>query len=206
MSLKQSSLFTPKKQYYLFFDTETTGLPMHWNTPATDINNWPRIVQIAWQLHTDEGTEVTNRNYIIQPQGFTIPKESSDIHGITQDRAQTEGVPLQTVLQEFQEYIDKADFLVAHNISFDEKVVGAEFLRKDMLDTLPLKNKICTKEISTNFCAIPHSNGKSSYKWPKLSELYMKLFGEDFADSHNALADVHATAKCFFALKEQGIV
>lgn len=199
------SLFGNKKQYYLFFDTETTGLPLNWNAPTTDTSNWPRIVQIAWQIHTDDGTEISSHNFIIKPEGFTIPESSSDIHGITQEKAELEGVTIQDVLQEFQSHVEKADFLVAHNISFDEKVVGAEFLRNNMPDSLPLKRRVCTKEIATDFCAIPNP-GRSNFKWPKLSELHEKLFGVDFQDSHNALADVSATAKCFFALKEQGIV
>ena len=40
---------------YLIFDTETTGLPKNWNAPVTDVDNWPRCVQIAWQLHDREG-------------------------------------------------------------------------------------------------------------------------------------------------------
>lgn len=33
---------------YLFIDTETTGLPKEYDAPYTDIDNWPRLVQLAW--------------------------------------------------------------------------------------------------------------------------------------------------------------
>ncbi|MFA7663153.1 MAG: 3'-5' exonuclease [Patescibacteria group bacterium] len=189
---------------YLFFDTETTGLPRNWRAAVEDVDNWPRLVQIAWALYRD-GVKVDSRDFIVKPEGFEIPVETSNIHGITTERAEMEGVLLQTVLGEFNNLVEQADFLVAHNISFDEMIVGAEFLRNNMANSLVFKQKICTKEMSTNFCAIPSANGYGKYKWPKLSELHIKLFGTEFEDSHNSKADVEATAKCFWEMKSRGI-
>jgi len=210
MEAHQGDLFTKEIESgdlgtYLFFDTETTGLPRNWQAPAGDLENWPRLVQIAWVLYK-EGLEVSHSDFIIKPEGFSIPTDASNIHGITTERATREGALLRLVLNEFQNLVKRADFLVAHNISFDEKIVGAEFLRENMPNILVSKKTICTKEISTNFCAIPHTNSHSGYKWPKLSELHMKLFGAEFIDFHNALADVNATAKCFWEMKKRGIV
>ena len=190
---------------YLFFDTETTGLPRNWNAPVSDLNNWPRLVQIAWIFYRD-GVKESCGDYIVRPDGFTIPEETSDIHGITTDRAVKEGVSLVMVLKEFENLVREADFLVAHNMSFDEKIMGAEYLRNDMPDILAPKKKICTKDETVDFCAIPSPNGFSNYKWPKLSELHVKLFGTEFEDSHNAAADINATAKCFWELKKRDIL
>jgi len=189
---------------YLFFDTETTGLPRNWQSSASDLENWPRLVQIAWVLY-ENGVEASSRDFIIKPEGFSIPIDASNIHGITTERAEREGVVLQLVLNEFQDLVARADFLVAHNISFDEKIVGAEFLRKNMPNDLVSKKTICTKEISTNFCAIPSVHGRSGYKWPKLSELHLKLFGAELVEFHNAFADVNVLVKCFWELKKRGI-
>ena len=189
---------------YLFFDTETTGLPRNWQSSASDLENWPRLVQIAWVLY-ENGVEASSRDFIIKPEGFSIPIDASNIHGITTERAEREGVVLQLVLNEFQDLVARADFLVAHNISFDEKIVGAEFLRKNMPNDLVSKKTICTKEISTNFCAIPNVHGRSGYKWPKLSELHLKLFGAELVEFHNAFADVNVLVKCFWELKKRGI-
>ena len=190
---------------YLFFDTETTGLPKRWSAPISDLDNWPRMIQLAFKFYKN-GENVNNGNYIIRPEGFFIPEESSNIHGITNSRAEKEGVSLIIVLKEFQKFVEEADFLVAHNMDFDEKIIGAEFLRNDMANILVNKKTICTKEIATDFCKIPGINGKVGYKWPKLSELHRKLFNSDFADSHNAAADIDATAKCFWEMKNQGII
>ena len=192
-------------QTYLFFDTETTGLPLNWNAPVSDLNNWPRLVQIAWIVYKN-GIRVSNNDFIIKPEGFRIPVDASNIHGITNERAEKDGVSLQVVLNEFKNIIAQVDFLVAHNMSFDEMVMGPEFLRNNMSNYIVTKQRICTKESSTNFCAIPSPNGFNDYKWPKLSELHMKLFGTEFEDSHNAITDVDATAKCFWELKRLGIL
>jgi DNA polymerase III alpha subunit (gram-positive type) len=112
-----------------------------------------------------------------------------------------EGKALQTVLEDFQSLIDQAEYLVAHNMSFDEKIVGAEFLRNRMKDITSTKRKICTMQSTTNFCAI---NGPYGYKWPKLSELHYKLFSTGFEEEHNAAVDIQATAKCFWELRRLG--
>jgi DNA polymerase III epsilon subunit-like protein len=186
---------------YLFFDTETTGLPRNWKAPVTDLNNWPRLVQLAYLLYDKDGNVISGSDYIIKPEGFTIPTDASRIHGISTERAIREGIARQTVLQDFQSLINQAEYLVAHNMSFDEKIVGAEFLRNRMQDTTSSKRKICTMQSTTNFCAI---NGPYGYKYPKLSELHYKLFKTGFEEAHNAAVDINATAKCFWELRRLG--
>lgn len=187
---------------YLFFDTETTGLPKRWNAPATDFNNWPRLVQIAWILYDEKGNELRRADYIIKPEGFFIPKEAESIHGISNERASMEGILLKRALTEFLTAMKKCAILVAHNMSFDEKIVEAEFLREKMKYDLRIK-KICTKLSSTNFCRLP---GNYGYKWPSLTQLHNKLFGADFENAHNASSDVKICAKCFFELKRLGVL
>lgn len=187
---------------YLFFDTETTGLPRNWKAPVTDLNNWPRMVQLAFLLYDPDGNEISGGDYIIRPEGYRIPADASRIHGITTERALLEGRPLPEVLEVFNSLVPQAGYLVAHNISFDEKIIGAEFLRCHMPNGLNGKRKICTMDSTTNFCAI---NGPYGYKWPKLSELHYKLFRSGFEEAHNAAADIRATVKCFWELKRRGI-
>ena len=186
---------------YLFFDTETTGLPRNWKAPVTDLNNWPRLVQLAYLLYDKNGNRIAGGDHIIKPEGFVIPPDASNVHGISTDKANKEGKDLFAVLKEFNSLIDKSEYLVAHNMSFDEKILGAEFLRNKMQDSIATKRKICTMQSTTNFCAI---EGAYGYKWPKLSELHYKLFLTGFEEAHNAAVDINATAKCFWELKRLG--
>ena len=70
---------------YLIFDTETTGLPKKWNAPITDSDNWPRCVQLAWQLHDSKGALISDHSYLIKPENFNIPFESEQIHEFQQN-------------------------------------------------------------------------------------------------------------------------
>ena len=83
---------------YLIFDTETTGLPKSWNAPITDTDNWPRCIQIAWQLHDSMGNVLEHNNFLLQPDGFNIPYDAEQIHGISTDLAQEQGIPLKECL------------------------------------------------------------------------------------------------------------
>ena len=188
---------------YLFFDTETTGLPANYNAPHTDVDNWPRMVQLAWSLYNEEEKLIFESNHIVKPQGYTIPTNSSKIHGITTEYALKNGVELKSSLKNFSEAVDKAQIIIAHNVAFDEKIIGAELTRENMSCALFDTPRFCTMKTTKEFCQLPGYHG---YKWPKLSELYEILFNEDFEDAHNAAADVEACVKCFFELKRRGIV
>ncbi len=188
---------------YLFFDTETTGLPRNRKAPVTDLNNWPRMIQIAWILCDDNGNQIESDDFIIRPENFIIPPEASNVHGITTARAINEGDDLVKVLTEFNELVGQANYIVAHNISFDGKIVGAELLRKGIHSDFGNKIKLCTKEGATDYCKLP---GFKGYKWPTLSELHIKLFGEDFKEAHDASVDVNATEKCFWELRRIGVM
>ena len=183
---------------YLFFDTETTGLPKVWGAPITDLNNWPRMIQLAWLMYDENQDLISEADYIIKPEGFIIPADASSVHGITTEKALESGVPLKAVLHEFSELIPKSETIIAHNIDFDEKIVGAEFLRLGVKSALFDKPRFCTMKTTAELCQIPGNYG--NYKWPSLPELYYKLFNDDFEDAHNAAADVKACAKCFFEL------
>ncbi len=189
---------------FLFFDTETTGLPKDWNAPIKDLNNWPRIVQIAWVEYDIKRNLISQGDYIIKPEGFTIPKDVSRIHKIFHDDAVEMGYPLKKVLNVFNSIIDKSEYIIAHNINFDDKILSAEFLREYITSTLPEKKKICTMESTVDYLKIPNARG--GYKYPSLADLSRKLFGEGFKNAHNALIDIQNTAKIFWELIDKGII
>jgi DNA polymerase-3 subunit alpha len=170
----------------------------------SDLDNWPRLVQLAWQLHDARGKLLSNKNYIIRPEGFTIPFNAEKVHGISTKRALEEGHDLKEILQIFREDVVQSTYLVGHNIGFDIHVVGSEYLRGALVMPFEGMAELDTKDISTQFCALPGGKG-GKYKWPTLTELHQKLFGEGFGDAHDAAYDVAATARCFFGLITQKI-
>lgn len=186
----------------LFFDTETTGLPIDWNAPISDLNNWPRLVQIAWQVYDVNGNLLGEHEYIIKPVGFTIPPKASAVHKITTEKALDAGLDLLTILTVFLSSVKSSDLIVAHNYRYDYNVMGSELLRNGLENVLKEKEHICTMNASTDFCKI---SGPYGYKWPKLEELYKILFNDSF-NAHNALDDIRATARCFWELENRNII
>jgi DNA polymerase III subunit alpha len=185
---------------YLIFDTETTGLPKRWNAPISDTDNWPRCIQIAWQLHDAMGNCVEHEDYLVQPEGFNIPYDAEKIHGISTELAQEQGIPLREVLEKFNEALSKTKFVVGQNVKFDLNIMGCEFFRLDIanqLQELPVLDT-CT-EHTASLCKLPGGRyGK--FKLPTLTELHQYLFKAPFNDAHNATADVEATTRCFLEL------
>jgi DNA polymerase III subunit epsilon len=189
----------------LFFDTETTGRPLNYKAPVTDSKNWPRMVQLAWVQTDKEGNILQEGNHIIKPVGYTIPSDVVKIHGITTEIALEKGEDLNTVLLQFEEFVKNNKLIVAHNIEFDDSIIRAEYHRNAIQTTLSNKKQFCTMKSKNiiNYCALI---GPYGFKWPALSELHKKLFKEDFGGAHNALNDVKATVKCYWKLKELGVI
>ena len=188
---------------YLFFDIETTGLPGARNASIKDIDNWPRIVQLACLQYDNNQNLVSEENHIIKPEGFTIPRDAVRVHGITTERALKLGINLETTLQKFAELISESEIIIAHNIDFDAKIIGAEFLRAGINTVLFNKQRFCTMKTTTELCKI---DGPYGYKWPKLSELYYHLFKNKIEDTHDAAVDVKACVECFFELVRIGFI
>ena len=191
---------------FLIFDTETTGLPLLNNAPLTNFDNWPRMVQIAWQLHDDLGNFVEAQNHIVRPEGFEIPINAKMVHGISTEYALEHGEALTDVLNMFLEAAKKAKYLVGHNINFDLSIVGCEFLRDRGENPLPNWKIVdtCTEK-TAEFCQFP-GGGHGRFKLPKLIDFHKLLFGEDFSSAHNACADVEATARVFLECVRRGVL
>ncbi|HSQ45948.1 MAG TPA: DNA polymerase III subunit alpha, partial [Lutibacter sp.] len=185
---------------FLIFDTETTGLPKNWNAPFTDIDNWPRCVQIAWQLHDKYGELIEQKDFLIKPDGYNIPYDVEQIHGISTQLAEEKGEDLAVVLQLFNEVLAKTTFVVGQNVKFDLNIMGSEFHRKAFatnLNDLPVLDT-CT-ETTANLCQLKGGRG-GKFKFPTLTELHQYLFNAPFGEAHNATADVEATTRCFLEL------
>lgn len=190
---------------YLIFDTETTGLPKRWNAPLTDTDNWPRCIQIAWQLHDAMGHCIEHQDFLIRPEGFNIPYDAEQIHGISTALATAQGEALAVVLEKFNSALAKAKFVVGQNVGFDLNIMGCEYHRMQVetpLNSMPVLDT-CT-ETTANLCQLPGGRG-GKFKLPTLTELHQKLFDTPFAEAHNATADVEATSRCFLELLRQGI-
>jgi len=177
---------------YFIFDTETTGFPPR-----------ARLVSIAWQIWEDNNF-IEKDYYIVTPDGFEIPYQAQKVHGISTEYALKNGIDLKTVITTLNKKLKEIDTVVAHNYGFDSKIILGEYSRLNFENILSTKQIIDTMLISTDYLKLSGKNGR--YKWPKLEELHFGLFNENFKDAHSADSDVDATVKCFFELKNRGVI
>lgn len=185
----------------LFFDTETTGLPL-WKEPS-DHPDQPHIVDLACELWA-EGEMTDSLDVIVNP-GVAIPDEIAAIHGITTERAVAEGIAKADAVARFHEFVRRADLIVGHNISFDIRMMRIETARvtgdkwENMLPTF------CTMRKTTNVCKIPSAKPRHAqdWKWPRLGEAIQIMFDEEFEDAHRAAPDCAATRRIYFELQQR---
>ena len=191
---------------YLFFDTETNGLPKDYKLPASYIDNWPRVIQLAWRLMDADGTIIDERASRIFQDGWEVPHEPFWIDkGITTMLCAMDGNPIVGELDFLLNAMLRAKYLIAHNVGFDLPVIECELHRIGA--EMPKLIKFCTMLNTTSLCALPSANAYyGGYKWPKLQELHLFLFGAEFDGAHDAMSDVDATSRCFFELKKRGLI
>lgn len=188
---------------YLFFDTETNGKPKRYGADFREVDNWPRITQLAYAIFDGGDALIYSGSVLVKPDGWEIPKEQFFIdNNMSTERCEAGGLPIKDVLTHFISLIDGEQMMIAHNLAFDFPVVAAEMLRAGLRATTK-PEKYCTMLGSKDILKLP---GKYDYKWPKLEELHKFLFNCDFDGAHDALNDVMATAKCFFELKKRGLI
>lgn len=208
----------------LAYDTETTGLP-DWNQPSVSPQQ-PHLVEIAALLF-DGTTEVDRFHVIVRPDGWTIPDEVAQIHGITTERAMDEGISEAAAVWHFMRLHARADMRVAHNESFDARIMrialkrygddanGLEMLSQDQRDAIADAFKAgpayCTSNKAKPLMKLPPTEKmlasprfRNSYKQPNLQEAHQHFLGETFDGAHGALADAEACARVYFALNTAG--
>lgn len=206
----------------LVFDTETTGLPHTKIINPDTLHLWPYVVQMSYIIYdTDTMTIVEIFNYIVKMEpNIIIPEDSIQIHGITNEKSQKDGIKITKILNNFFIHLKTVDLLVGHNVTFDINIIKIELLRniynnvsisendlkkcKHNLHLLTnFKNICCTLKDSIKICDIKaiDKSGNSYLKYPKLVELHQKLFETIPNNLHNSLNDILITLRCFAKLK-----
>ena len=191
----------------VIFDTETTGIPPKGAQWELHYHAFPFIVQLSWKRSDQDHVN----DYIIN-NGVQIPAEAIAVHGITQEMADKSEHDFLTIAEIFISDCMEAEELIAHNGYFDISIFKANihrftkntYYRNKVNQALHKDKRVDTMMKTINFCNIPFSNGRGK-KWPKLEELYFKLFNETF-NAHNAKDDVLATERCYLELVKQGII
>jgi DNA polymerase III epsilon subunit-like protein len=189
----------------IVFDVETTGLPSKYNAKVEELNVWPYVVQFSWIVYDIEEMDILKvEDHIIKLKNdMKIPSSSTKIHGITNEIMDDKGKSIEQVLYKFNEDILDCGLCVAHNLKFDKSMVLVESKRNNLDLSFDEKVEFCTMLYGEKICNLKRLNYKNEEvsKYPKLIELYEKLFGETPTNLHNSLYDVLVCLRCFYKLR-----
>jgi DNA polymerase III epsilon subunit-like protein len=198
---------------FFFFDTETNGLPRNYKAPPTQIENWPEIISMAWEVWTyldHTWTFVRSGSYLVQPpEGIIWNKEAEHVHGISYVKASLEGIPIKSLLEKVEKELLQATHVVAHNLAFDRSIILASMIRHLGTAKWTIAKNICTMIETIPICKIvstsPYATAAEPYKWPRLQELHQFLFKKDWeGTAHEALSDVQCMRTCYRELIARG--
>ncbi len=185
----------------LFFDTETTGLPI-WKEPS-DHPDQPHVVDISCELWDDDTEVMLDRFDAIINIGVPIPADMTAIHGITDEMAM-DGLSPVEVLDRFLSLVKLADVLAGHNISFDIRMMRIMAARHTGEKWEPMQPTFCTMRKSTNLVKAvkPSARRPDDYKWPNLTETVRHFFDEEHSNAHRAAPDCEAARRVYFELRK----
>lgn len=207
------------------YDTETTGLWKNGLSISHELQ--PKICSIS-ALLIDETSDHTfeiidSMDCIVKPDGWVIPPQilpagmtcdeakaqkipfnSSDVHGITHEQAMDEGIPLFDAMKRFNDLVVRADGLLGHNEAYDNNVI--KHALKLLKRTIPLpERRVCTMMMAKDYCRLPPNFPGGDWKWPKLSEAYLHVFGREMVNAHSSLADITQSVELYQELKRRGV-
>ena len=195
--------------YALFYDTETSSLPI-WEKPSEHPDQ-PHIVQLAARLVDLESRDtISSIDVIIKPDGWTIPDDIAEIHGITTEKAHDLGVPESTALDMFMQLWGQRE-RIAHNESFDARIVRIaqhRFNRNESeIDAWKSGQIQCTARLATPIVKCPPTPkmiaaGRKHHKTANLCEAYAFFTGNQLANAHSAMVDVQACMTVYFAIQD----
>ena len=177
---------------YIAFDFETSGLPKGRKPVSRETlgqYDTCRAVSLSAARFSSKGRLVDTFDAMILPTDFSISPGSVAIHGITEDMAKSKGRPFVQVFTDFMTFIGpRTKTMVAHNAKFDVSVLRSEMIRHGIdLSLIEDINFRCTLELYRERFLKPI----------RLGVLYEDIFGEQFEDAHNSLADCIACGRVY---------
>lgn len=187
---------------YLIFDCSAMATYTNYKANFTETQSWPRLIHISWILLGEDYKVIEDFDSIPIANGFAIDEKSKTKAHIDDEDIQKKNAELSIILDKFSASVDKAEFIFAHNLNYNENILGAEYVREKRSINMFSKKRYCLMEEGTYYCKIPSKGG--GYKYPTLPELHATCFGQTYGPAGNARADVIAATRCFIKLKKTG--
>lgn len=186
---------------YLIFDASANGRPRSYKAPLDDTAAWPHLMHLSWIVLGKDLKPKEDYNMLINPDSYTPTPEALKSHHIEKEDLYSSSDSIASVLQQFTSSVNQSQYLLAHNLQYNEGVIGSEYYRMSMSSPLIAAEKYCLMQEATYFCKLP---GKRGYKWPSLQEMHSIMFRQGYTPAGHARADVIAASRCFIFLMKAG--
>mgnify|MGYP003332971075 FL=1 len=193
----------------LIFDTETSGLPEDRNASLLSTNKWPYILQLSYILYDSSKNIILDYsdNLVKIGNDVSINPKSIEIHKITREMCNSNGISIIDILNNFNKVLLQTDLIVGHNLQFDKNMLIVEHIRNKINHNFNPRNipipSFCTMENGTTICNLTYKRRDGSLvpKYPKLLELYKHYFNDIPSGLHNAMNDVIVTMRCYYKMQ-----
>jgi DNA polymerase-3 subunit epsilon len=187
------------RDYLLFVDTETSGIPPSMKAAITDTGRWPFVLQVAWRVYERSGRLLKSENHFIFEPDISIEKAAIKVHGITKEALRKKGEDRKAVMRLLTDDLTQyKPLIIGHFVEFDSKMLQVALQRSGLPNVLKDLPHFCTMRSTTEYTRFPN------HHYPQLPDLYQGLFGEKMRQVHDSAADAEATARCFFELYSKG--
>ncbi len=187
---------------YLIFDCSGMAGNTNFKANFTETEAWPRLLHISWILLGEDFKPLEDYDCITLIENVSIDEKSMTKANVDAEDVKKKHTPLAEVLDKFSATAEKAQYVFAHNLNYNENILGAEYVRLKKSINLFSKKRHCLMEEGTYYCKIPSRGG--GYKYPTLPELHATCFGQTYGPAGNARADVIAAARCFIKMMKTG--
>jgi len=204
------------------YDTETTGLLPKVNKRMgiiPTLDQYPYIVQISFIIFNIATRQLVRKfnTYIKIPDNIVITDEITKLTGATRELCDN-GMHIVNAFNEFYHAYSMCDYVIAHNMKFDSKMMKVELQRNKSMflkyaphclnifnreyEEMNITKRYCTMMSSIHICnIICQTNGKAPFKkFPKLSELYYHLFHTVPENLHNSMIDTLVCLRCYLKI------
>jgi len=187
---------------YLIFDCTGNEKVKDYRVPFSNTFSWPKLVHLSWILLDSNFKPIEDFDCIIKDDSLKITDEVAKFAKIDMEDVEKKGIEVEKALAAFNSSVEKCQYIFAHNLSNNENLLAAEFIRNTIDIAMFKKDRFCLMQEGTYFCKIHSKTG--GYKWPSLPELHAACFNTTYTPPNNARADVIAAARCFIKLMKSG--
>lgn len=184
-----------KSRKICFIYTETNGLhTTNEDVIKKNLYGFARLVALNYEIgykDKDKYVSIKKIRSIVKPRCMHISEDSINIHGITNEQANNEGIEIEQVLELFIKDLSDVSVIVSHNIEFHLKTIMSELVRYNkpftfsnyiIIDTVSFFHNMTFPKLDILYTTIIEFKKTKKNNLDKIRLCFLKLY-EDYEKS-----------------------